>query len=170
MCVTLALATACSGVTAPTSEKVALGATSASGASLASVNSFRVALDRRERPVRGPGGSARISWEIDWHLSWSAVPGATGYAVYYGTGEGASGQPSTVQARRSLTVQAAAGTSSRGRLGADQRAALLFTSSQLLVAVAPRGAGRSGARSPWFPVGDVPPDGVPVGTARLGPE
>jgi hypothetical protein len=155
-------------VASPSPERVARPATSASIASLAPINSFRVSVERRERPVRSTDGSARVSWQIDWRLSWPAVPGATEYAVYYGTSEGASAQPRTVQAGRSLTVQAAAGTSSRARLRGDQRAALLFTSSQLLVAVAPRGEGTSGVRSPWFPVGDVPPDGVPVGTAGLG--
>lgn len=120
-------------------------------------------------PVAVPDGAPRVNWEVDWRLSWAEVPGATAYAVYYGTNEGADDRPRAVQSQRTVAVQAAAGTSSRRRLRADQRAALTFTSSQLLVAVAPRAAGRSGPRSPWFPVGDMPADGVPLGTARLGP-
>ena len=162
----LALVPACSAATPTASESVVdrLDPT----ASLTPINSFHVSVQCHERLVRGADGSTRISWQVDWRLSWQAVPGASGYAVYYGTSEGASDRPKTVQPERTVTVEAAAGTSTHGRLRADQRAALLFTSSQLLVAVAARGDGRSGQRSAWFPVGDVPLNGVPVGTTRVG--
>jgi hypothetical protein len=166
----IALAAACGVAGAAPPERVSAGSgTNARDAAyLPAINSFHVAANRRERLTRGPGGAPRITWEVDWRLSWTEVPGATGYAIFYGTNEGASDRPRAVQTQRTVTVQAAAGTSSRQRLRADQRAALVFTSSKLLVAVAPRAAGRSGPRSPWFPVGDLPPDGVPLGTARLG--
>jgi len=75
-----------------------------------------------------------------------------------------------VQAQTTLAVEAAAGTSARARLEQDREAGLLLTSSQLLVAVAATGAGAAGPRSAWFPVGDVPAGGVPIGTADLGHE
>lgn len=51
----------------------------------------------------------------------------------------------------------------------DREAGLLFTSSQLLVSVTAVGRdGAAGPASPWFPVGDVPPDGAPIGTAGHG--
>ena len=96
------------------------------------------------------------------------VPEAESYAVYYGTNEGsaASGRERLVTVP-SLQIQAAAGTSPRERLAQDRAAGLLFTSSQLLVSVAAVGSdGQQSPRSPWFPVGDVPADGRPIGIAQ----
>lgn len=92
------------------------------------------------------------------------VAGADGYEVRYGTNEGASDAPGEVVEAESVTVEAAAGTSTAERLEQDRRAGLLFTSSQLLASV--RAVG--GERSPWIPVDDAPADGVPLGTAQVG--
>jgi hypothetical protein len=132
------------------------------------VRGFRAALQREEHPVDGGRGVDRVSWQVHWRLSWAAVPGATAYAVFYRTDEGGGATARTVRAARSVVVEVAAGTSRRQRMSAEQRAAVLFTSSQLLVSVSARDGRGSGPRSPWFPVGDVPRGGVPIGAADLG--
>ena len=131
---------------------------------LAAPEGFRVALEHDEDPAPGPNGAGKVQWRTDWRLTWDEVPGADRYEVRYGTNEGARDAPGDFVEGESLTVEAAAGTSTAERLEQDRRAGLLFTSSQLLVSV--RAVG--GEQSPWFPVGDAPPDGVPLGTAQVG--
>jgi hypothetical protein len=133
---------------------------------------------RVPRPHRAAGGADRgarrdgeVSWRTEWTLTWEPTDGAQEYAVSFGTNEGAGGQPRRSLDEPELRLTAAAGTSSPDRLDVDREAGLLFTSSQLLVSVAARTAdGADGPRSPWFPVGDVPADGRPVGTAVGGHE
>lgn len=135
---------------------------------LAAATGFRVSLDQREGPAPGPNGAGKVSWESTWRLTWTPVPGATSYAIFYGTNEGTGEQPRDMQDSTALIVQAAAGTSPRSRLQQDREAGLLFTASQLLVAVRPQGAAGPGPRSLWFPVGEVPANGQPRGTAEIG--
>jgi len=73
-----------------------------------------------------------------------------------------------VRSEPELEVEAAAGTSTAAALPDDRSAALLFTSSQLLVSVSARSTAGEGPRSLWFPVGDVPPTGRPIGSRSLG--
>lgn len=131
---------------------------------------FRVDLEHEERPAPGPAGAGQVAWESAWTLSWASLPGASSYAVYYGTSEGAGGGgPQRSVRQSSLRIQAAAGTSPLARLSQDRSAGLRFTSSALLVSVAGVGPdGEGGPRSPWFPVGDVPADGEPIGTMAIG--
>ena len=125
---------------------------------------FRVDLEQEERPAPGLAGAGQVAWETAWALSWEPVAGATSYAIYYGTNEGAGGEPQREVTEPSVRIQAAAGTSPVERVPQDQAAGLLLTSSQLLVSVAAVGSdGQQGTRSPWFPVGDVPADGEPIG-------
>ncbi len=135
---------------------------------LAEVGPFRVLLENRDSPATGPGSAGQVSWESSWRLSWPPVPGATSYAISYGTNEGAGEARPTTQSATFVRVQVAAGTSPRARLDKDRKAGLLFTSSQLLVSVSARGANSEGPSSLWFPVGDVPPDGIPRGSAKVG--
>lgn len=137
-------------------------------AELAEVGPFVVELENREGPATGPGSAGQVSWESTWRLSWTPVPGATSYAISYGTNEGRSDKPATLQTATFVRVQAAAGTSPSSRLEKDRKAGLLFTSSQLLVSVSARGSNGEGPGSLWFPVGDVPPDGRPRGSAEIG--
>lgn len=110
-----------------------------------------------------------MAWETAWTLSWGPVAGATSYAIYYGTNEGAGGEPQREVTEPSVRIAAAAGTSPIDRVPQDQAAGLLLTSSQLLVSVAAVGAGgHEGPRSLWFPVGDVPADGEPIGIVVQG--
>jgi hypothetical protein len=163
----VALAAGCAGApsaAAPAGSPTATG----SPAALGPVRGFRVALQREAHVAGSPRGVGRVSWRVHWRLSWAAVPGATRYAVFYGTDEGTDPGPRTVRAERFVVVEVAAGTSRPQRMAAEQRAAILFTSSQLLVSVSARDGGRSGPRSPWFPVGDVPRGGVPIATPGLG--
>ncbi|MDP9408272.1 MAG: hypothetical protein M3P95_10525 [Actinomycetota bacterium] len=131
---------------------------------LAVPEGFRVALDDEDRPVKGPDGQPLVAWDSTWVLTWEPVPGAEQYAVYVGTNEGSGATPRRTTEEPRLRLQAAAGTSPAERVETDRSAGLLFTSSQLLVAVSARAGEREGPRSPWFPVGDVPPDGVPLPT------
>ncbi len=140
----------------------------ATAAALADVGPFRVSLENRDSPATGPSSAGQVSWESTWRLSWPPVPGATSYAISYGTNEGRGDSPPTVQAGTSLSIHVAAGTSPGSRLEKDRKAGLLFTSSQLLVSVSARGAKSEGPWSPFFPVGDVPPDGRPRGSAEPG--
>lgn len=163
----LLVGAAAAGCTAPDAGAPAAGPP-------APVTGVRVALEHEERPAPGPAGVGKVAWTSSWRLSWDPVPGATAYAVRYATSEGAGNQAPRVLtgadtlARPSLLVEAAAGTSSRARLDQDRDAGLLFTSSQLLVSVAARSAGGESPASLLFPVGDVPPDGVPRGSERTG--
>ena len=145
-----------------------VAATAPAPAALAPVTGVRVALEHAEEPAPGAAGAGKVAWRSRWTLTWQPVPGATGYGIHYGTSEGTGGEPREVQPGTSLTVEAAAGTSTRARLDQDRRTGLLLASSQLLVAVSARGSGEPGPRSLWFPVGDVPDSGVPIGTAELG--
>ena len=143
-------------------------AAAATAAALAEVGPFRVSLENRDSPATGLGSAGQVSWESSWRLSWPPVPGATSYAISYGTNEGSGEAPPTTQTATFVSVQVAAGTSPRDRLDKDRKAGVLFTSSQLLVSVSARGANSEGPWSPWFPVGDVPPDGRPRGSAKVG--
>ena len=134
------------------------------------VDAFRVGVDNTQAPAPGPAGAGKLAWTSTWRLSWDPVPGATSYAVHYGTNEGAGGGAPKVQPEPELTVEAAAGTSPVALLEQERSAALLFTSSQLLVSVAARSEAGEGPRSLWFPVGDVPASGRPIGSRSLGEE
>lgn len=125
---------------------------------------FRVSVEHSTTPAGGAGADGPVSWESHWVLEWEPVPGAEEYAVFAGTSEGAASEPQRTTDEPRLRVQAAAGTSTPERLEQDRAAGLLFTSSQLLVSVAARVGGQEGPRSPWYPVGDAPADGVPVPT------
>ena len=173
----LALATGCSGPAASTPVASSAPASAPSSASAQAVatdelsvpTGFRVRLEPSETPVDGSDGQRLVEWEVDWVLGWTPTPGAQDYAVWFGTSEGAGNTPKRYVREPELRLTAATGTSPRQRLAQDRDAGLLFTSSQLLVSIAGRDAdGRLGPRSPWFPVGDAPADGRPVGTAVSG--
>ena len=125
---------------------------------------FTVALETTEEPTAGAGGAAAVRWTADWVLAWAPVAGATSYDVYFVTSEGgaAGARPRRTTAEPRLRLQAAAGTSAPERVAAEREAGLLLTSSQLLVAVAAHAEGKQAGVSPWFPVGDVPADRVPL--------
>jgi hypothetical protein len=164
-----ALETGCSAVAPPSSGRVASRVMSASVQ-----NPFRVSIVCASRSIAASGPVAaqtRTPRQLRDRLAPVLVSGARHHGL-----------------RRLLQHQRRSQRAAQDRSGPTQghgsgcrrhvlhaadlgptKRALLFTSSQLLVAVAPTGQVRSGARSPWFPVGDVPPDGVPVGTAGLGP-
>ena len=130
---------------------------------------FRVRLEPSETPTAGPDGRALVAWETAWTLTWEPSADVEEYGVWFGTNEGAGAAPRRSVEAPELRLTAATGTSPAERLEQDRRAGLLFTSSQLLVSVAARTAdGAYGERSPWFPVGDVPADGRPIGTAAPG--
>ena len=138
---------------------------------LAAPTGFRVALHPTEVPVTAADGRALVQWEADWRITREPVAGADGHAVWFGTNEGAPHEPRRSVDEPELRLTAASGTSPAARVEQDREAGLLFTSSQLLVSVAARAAdGTLGPRSPWYPVGDVPADGRPVGTAAPGHE
>jgi hypothetical protein len=67
-----------------------------------------------------------------------------------------------VSAGRLLAV-VAAGSSPAARVTRDRADQLALGAAQLLVQVAARGPGGAGAGPPWFPVGEVPAAGAPVG-------
>ena len=136
---------------------------------LGAVADFRVGVDHTQAPAPGPAGAGKLAWTSTWRLSWAPVPGANSYAVHYGTNEGAAGAPK-VQPEPELEVEAASGTSPVALLEEQRSAALLFTSSQLLVSVSARSDAGEGPRSVWFPVGDVPASGRPIGQRSLGEE
>lgn len=157
----LAVLAACTG-TSPSGAAPA-GTAAVAGPPLTAPTGFGTALEHLQTPAAG----GLTTWETTWRLSWQPVPGASGYVARYRTSEGGGGPGAR---RRDLTapvlrVQAAAGTSPAARLDRDRRAGLLFTSSQLLVQVAPRAAGGDGPWSPWYPVGDSsqgPPVAAPA--------
>jgi len=126
---------------------------------------YVVSLAHEQASSDGPSGPV-VEWRSSWQLAWEPVEGARSYAVHYGTSEGTpGGPPARTETEPVVQIEAAAGTSAPERLEQDRAAGLLFTSSQLLVSVAAVGPdGTEGPRSPWFPVGDVPPDGLPIGT------
>lgn len=145
------------------------GGTGAATAAPGEVAGFRVVVDDEQEPAPGPAGGGQLAWESTWQLSWDPVPAVSSYAVYYATNEGrAAGEPAT-QREPVLRLQAAAGTSPEADVERARRAALLFTSSQLLVSVSARTAAGEGPRSPWFAVGDAPASGVPIGTVAGEP-
>jgi hypothetical protein len=119
---------------------------------------FRVSVEHSETPLSG----GLVSWESRWVLTWEPVAGAEEYPVYFATSEGGGSRSRRATDEPRLALQAAAGTSPRERLEQDRAAGLLFTSSQLLVALSARSGEQEGARSPWFPVGDVPVGGIPL--------
>lgn len=133
------------------------------------VGGFRVVIDDVQEPAPGPAGAGQLAWESTWQLSWEPVPGVDSYAVHYATNEGQGAGKPTVQTQPSLRVQAAAGTSPQDEVARARQAALLFTSSQLLVSISARTAAGEGPRSPWFAVGDAPASGVPIGSVGSGP-
>ncbi len=103
-----------------------------------------------------------VDWRTDWVLTWSEVPGASGYAVRFGTSEGTGGRERSLDVPE-LTLDVAAGTSPRRRVRADRAAQLTLTASQLLVSVLATGpGGAEGPASPWYRVGEAPANGVPV--------
>lgn len=158
-CLLLVLTAGCSsGGEAPAAPSAPPGA----------VGGFRVAVRDAQEAAPGPAGAGKLAWRSSWRLAWEPVPGATSYAVRYGTNEGAGDGEPALQDEPELVVEAAAGTSPRTQVDRDRRAALLFTSSQLLVSVSARSAAGEGPRSLWFPVGDAPATGRPVGSASLG--
>lgn len=131
---------------------------------LVSPGGFRAYLDHAESDVASPSGPM-IAWRTTWRLTWDPVPNATRYAVHYGTSEGKpSGPPDHTETAAELRIEAAAGTSAAERLVQDRGAALATTAAQLMVAIAPVGPdGIEGPGSSWFPVGEVPAGGVPIG-------
>jgi hypothetical protein len=168
----LVLATGCSAASAPAVTAAPPAETvAATSAGLDAPSGFRVSLDPVEVPTTGPDGRDLVTWEADWTLTWEPPAGAVQHAVWFGTNEGAPSEPRRWIDEPELRLTAATGTSAPDGLAADREVGLLFTSSQLLVSVAARAAdGSLGPRSPWFPVGDVPADGRPVGTAAPGHE
>jgi hypothetical protein len=170
----LALVTACTGATgnpvapaaaprevAPTAAPPAGTGAAGEGAGEAALPApagFRVAVEHSETPLSG----GLVSWESRWVLTWEPVAGADEYPVYFATSEGGGSRPRRTTDEPRLALQAAAGTSPHERLEQDRAVGLLFTSSQLLVAVSARSGEQEGPRSPWFPVGDVPAGGVPL--------
>ena len=172
------LTAGCSTAPAPSAPAAAaplpVGATQAVAATadeLTAPTGFRVHLDPEEVPTTAADGRKLVQWEVDWTLTWEPVAGADGHAVWFGTNEGAPHDPRRSVDEPELRLTAATGTSPAARVEQDREAGLLFTSSQLLVSVAARAAdGTLGPRSPWYPVGDAPADGRPVGTASAGHE
>lgn len=132
----------------------------------AAVGGFRVELDHREHSRTTPVGP-RVDWQTSWRLSWEPVPDATSYAVWYGTAESGgdtAGTPKRIVREPGLVVEAGAGTSEPARLDLDRETGLSLTASQLLVAVAAIDHdGNRGDPSRFFPVGEVPATGVPIG-------
>ncbi len=153
---------------------LATGCSSADGTDVAAtapgqVAGFRVVVDDEQEPAPGPAGAGQLAWESTWQLSWEQAPGVTSYALYYATNEGRGAAEPTVQREPVLRLQAAAGTSPVAEVPRARQAALLFTSSQLLVSVSARTEAGEGPRSPWFAVGDAPASGVPIGTVGSEP-
>lgn len=143
---------------APSASPVPPGSPVAA-ADLAPPGGLRVAVEHSETPA-----GDLVTWESHWVLTWEPVPGAEAYQVWFGTSEGSAQRPRREVPEPRLRLQAAAGTSPRERLEQDRAAGLMFTSSQLLVAVSARAGTTTGPLSPYVPVGDVPPDGVPIPT------
>ncbi len=166
----LVLSGGCSSGSEPAAGPAQTSATAARPvAASAAPTGFRVRLEPSEVPTSGPDGRTLVAWQTVWALTWEPSADATGYGVWFGTNEGAGSQPRRSVDAPELRLTAANGTSPPERLEQDREAGLLFTSSQLLVSVAARTAdGSYGARSPWFPVGDAPADGRPIGTAAPG--
>jgi hypothetical protein len=156
---------------APTVAAPPAQAVAATADELTAPTGFRVRLDPVEVPLTAADGRRLVQWEADWTIAWEPVAGAAEHAVWFGTNEGAPHEPRRSVEEPELRLTAAAGTSPTSRVAFDRETGLLFTSSQLLVSVAARAAdGTLGPRSPWYPVGDVPADGRPVGTAAPGHE
>lgn len=130
----------------------------ASAPELAEPRRFRTRLEST-RAARPDG---LVDWRSDWVLTWAEVPGARGYTVSFATSEGDGGRERSVEVPE-LTLDVAAGTSPARRVRADRDAQVTLTASQLLVSVRATGPeGAEGPASPWYRVGEVPPDGVPV--------
>lgn len=165
----LVLTVGCSSAAEPAAPaRTSSAADRSVGASVAPTG-FRVRLEPSETPTSGPDGRPLVAWETAWVLTWEPSADAASYGVWFGTNEGAADEPRRTVGTPALRLTAATGTSPAARLDQDREAGLLFTSSQLLVSVAARTAGGTyGERSPWFPVGDTPSDGRPIGTAAPG--
>jgi hypothetical protein len=129
-------------------------------ASLGQPSDLRVALRTEEAGTAGE----LVTWRTWWELTWESVPGATSYVVETATSEGGGNRPRarTVE-RPEWRIEVAAGTSARAAVERDRQGQLAFTAAQLLVRIAAADEdGRRSAPSPWFPVGEVLPEGVPV--------
>jgi len=129
-------------------------------ASLGRPAEFRVALHTEEESTAGE----LVTWRTWWELTWTSVPGATSYVVETATSEGGGDRPRerTVEQPK-WRIEVAAGTSAPAALERDQQGQLAFTAAQLFVRIATADQdGRRSAPSPWFPVGEVLPEGVPV--------
>ena len=123
---------------------------------------FRVALDSESRDV----SRSHVQWRTWWHLQWRPVEGAVAYVVRSATSEGRGGRERR-PAGPGYRLEVAAGTSPRGRVDVERSTQLSLTAAQLQVQVAAVGAdGTVGEASLWFPVGEVPPDGRPVGSTQ----
>jgi hypothetical protein len=121
---------------------------------------LRVALHTEEESTAGE----LVTWRTWWELTWESVPGATSYVVETATSEGGGNRPRarTIE-QPEWRIEVAAGTSAPAALERDRQGQLAFTAAQLLVrVVAADDDGRRSAPSPWFPVGEVLPEGVPV--------
>ena len=165
----LVLTVGCSSTAEPAAPARTAAAADRPVEASAAPTGFQVRLEPSETPTSGPDGGALVAWETAWTLTWEPSADAEEYGVWFGTNEGAGDEPRRSVAAPELRLTAATGTSPPARLEQDRRAGLLFTSSQLLVSVAARTAdGTYGERSPWFPVGDAPADGRPIGTAAPG--
>ncbi len=129
-------------------------------ASLGRPSELRVSLHTEEESTAGE----LVAWRTWWELTWESVPGATSYVIETATSEGGSSRPRarTIE-QPEWRIEVAAGTSAPAAVERDRQGQLAFTAAQLLVrVVAADDDGRRSAPSPWFPVGEVLPEGVPV--------
>ena len=137
---------------------------SAAAPELGEPRGFRTRVEHTE--TSRPDGL--VDWRTDWVLTWSEVPGASGYSVRFAASEGTGGREGSLDVPE-LTLDVAAGTSPRRRIRADRSAQLTLTASQLLGSVLATGpGGAEGPASPWYRVGEAPADGVPVPNRSTG--
>ena len=158
-----------------TAAVLALGLLACSGpdgADLSAPEGFEVSAETRgsqAEPLDAGGTStaeeAPVAWRTVWELRWDAVEGADGYRARWSTSEGTPGGSTARDLDEPvLEIEVGAGTSAPERLQQDSDTAALMSATQLSVSVAATGAdGEPGEWSAWFPVGDVPDDGRPVG-------
>jgi len=154
----VAVAVATLVVAAPACVKTATEVTP--GAPFARPSEFRVVLHTEKESTAGE----LVTWRTWWKLTWASMPGATSYVVETATSEGGGDRPRqrTVE-QPEWRIEVAAGTSAPAALDRDQQGQLAFTAAQLLVRIAAADHdGRRSAPSPWFPVGEVLAEGVPV--------
>ncbi len=121
---------------------------------------FQVRLAHSEQPRRAD----ILDWRTRWVLEWRPVAGASGYEIHFATSEGPSARVRRVQEPR-VALEVAAGSSRRSRLDEDRSLQLALSAAALQVQVVALGADGTteGASSAWFPVGEVPPGGIPMG-------